>query len=881
MGNLDTALRRDDLAQYVGQVVSVTFDPTLLVLSYLISLVGAASTLELIHRRTSRRGYYNKFDSLKLTRVPSLLLFGASITMGGVAIWSMHYIGNRATTLLNGEPELQIAYSVGVTVASFFVPIIVLLAAFFVVTGTTTSSNQISWWRVSASGTLSGGAICGMHYLGNASISNYRCDYLSAFVAGSVVIAAVASTVALSLFFVFRSSWTNSWWKRVGCAFVLAGAVSGMHWCAVMGTRYTLKHVNSNSDISSRNTTVIVTACLSFTACLMMAGLAIYSARVRKGYANRAQRITLAAAVFDERGRILVTPDGFLPSEVVTSTFLQKAQNETFSTAHPLFHWLFQASRSWPSISALIDKMNHHLASLPHHERNVRTGIELVDKEGHIIENYDTIFSELFCVAASALAVQMNEDLVDVGILWDEIVATGGHPTAGSISEESTTMGSGDSTPTIKKGLDDLAEKGSSPKHRNGQGHLMFLVRKVESGHVDHLAAAGYCFAEPRHVSHIIRSKMQIRSSRLEEKFRSMERYARGTMLDPGVHIGLFAVRTQVHQMGFDVLVRKQARNLLPSIELPLDRLEPAHTEFLRRMDGMTLGSLHRRLERANELASRDATFAGFLLDAIRNLRASVQDPVFDNARLVAQVTQVPCNPPVNEARPLTCSLIAFTLMIPIHVRVDAPAHEFIPLPFFKTQQLVYKNSPHNAAFGRSVHHAVKLVSSSRERIALTPRNRSVSSLPLYNGNGGDSELASEGKPPSLVSDSLKPVRKQPPPKSFGGIMISQEVTVDVEEARNSVHDMPDMPPPSRTRDASPSGVSRQMSQRTTLQSVSGGGGNPALGPRYDQAIELKEVSTVLGMGLSKVEVRKEGDDVVTTFVDDLFSTCIDTPRRM
>lgn len=55
-----------------------------------------------------------------------------------------------------------------------------------------------------------------------------------------------------------------------------------------------------------------------------MAGLAVYSARVRKGYANRAQRITLAAAVFDEHGRVLVTPDGFMPSEVVTSTFLQK-----------------------------------------------------------------------------------------------------------------------------------------------------------------------------------------------------------------------------------------------------------------------------------------------------------------------------------------------------------------------------------------------------------------------------------------------------------------------------------------------------------------------------------------------------------------------------
>ncbi len=57
---METAFKRQDLAQYVGQVVSVTFDPTLLVLSYVISLVGAASTLELIHRRTSRRGYYNK-----------------------------------------------------------------------------------------------------------------------------------------------------------------------------------------------------------------------------------------------------------------------------------------------------------------------------------------------------------------------------------------------------------------------------------------------------------------------------------------------------------------------------------------------------------------------------------------------------------------------------------------------------------------------------------------------------------------------------------------------------------------------------------------------------------------------------------------------------
>jgi hypothetical protein len=575
--------------------------------------------------------------------------------------------------------------------------------------------------------------------------------------------------------------------------------------------------------------------------------------------------------------------------------------------------------------------MNHHLACLPHHGRNVRTGIELVDKEGNIIDNYDTIFCELFCVAASALAYQMNEDLVNVGVLWDEIISTGGSPTSGSISDASILTRSQGSVPSIKQDLHDMAEKGATPNKRNGQGHLMFLVRRVESSNVGHLAASGYCFAEPHQVAHIIRSKMQIRSARLEEKLRGMERHARGTMLAPGVHVGLFAVRTQVQQMGFDVLVRKQARNLLPSMELPLDRLEPAHIDFLRRLDGMSLGALHRQLERANELPPKDANFAELLLDAIRNLRTSVQDPAFDNAKLVCKVTQVPCTPLNNDARPATCSLIAFTIMIPIHVRVDAPGYEFLPLHFFKTQQLVYKNSPHSAAFARSVHRkispildsvtydttmvppsrirdfistpglylfsrsaqssrahspsqlrprradAAKLVSPSREHMALTPCNESVASLPL------ESELTSDHKLPSEVSETVHPVRRQQQPAklSFGGIMISHEVTVDVEEATETAHDAPDLPPPTHHRDSSNGGspgLPRQKSQRT-LRSA----GNEASQnvPRYDQAIELKEVSAVLGRGQSKVEAKKEGDDTVPTFVDDLFSSCIDTPRRM
>lgn len=575
--------------------------------------------------------------------------------------------------------------------------------------------------------------------------------------------------------------------------------------------------------------------------------------------------------------------------------------------------------------------MSQHLARLPHTGRNVRTGIELVDNEGHIVEHYDIIFRELFCMAASALARQMSIDLVDVGILWDEIVSTGGSQIPSSISETSTSASS--------KGfndLDDAAEKGNAPGKRNGHGHLMFLVRKADSSHVDHLAASGYCFAEPRHVTHIIRSKMHIRTHSFEDKLRGMYRYAQGNMLGPGVHLGLFAVRTQVHQMGFDILVRKEARNLLPSIELPLDRLEPANIEFLQRLEGMTLGALHRRLERAGELPPKDAQFAGHLLEAIRNLRTAVQDTTIDNAKLASKVTQVPCTPLPEATRSATCSFIAFTLMIPIHMRLDAPAYDFIPLPFFKTQQLVCKNSPHTAAFGRSVHrkfspiidssststtmfstgrvrkfisvpgyllfsrtarsHAdplgrpysrrgdgPKFVSANRDPITLKPGGESVSSLLDPVGSGRDSDLISDRKAPSEISElAVKTGRRQQPGKdTYGGIMVSQEVTVDVEKATETTNKPPEVLSATHQRDSSVGAIklARQKSQRGLSNAAYvDDGRNP---PAYGQDIELGEVKTALGMGLTRVEVKRGADDTITTFVDDLFAICIDTPRRL
>ena len=153
---------------------------------------------------------------------------------------------------------MQISYSAGFTVLSLLVPIVVLLAAFVAIG----STDRISWWRISIGGTFCGGAVCGMHYLGNASIHNYHCVYRIAFVAGSAGIAMAASTIALSMFFVFRATWADSWWKRSLSAMVLAGAACGMHWCAALGTRYKFVSAKEKGSGPSREATVAVVICM-------------------------------------------------------------------------------------------------------------------------------------------------------------------------------------------------------------------------------------------------------------------------------------------------------------------------------------------------------------------------------------------------------------------------------------------------------------------------------------------------------------------------------------------------------------------------------------------------------------------------------------------
>ncbi|KAI0483991.1 FAD dependent oxidoreductase-domain-containing protein [Xylariaceae sp. FL0804] len=670
----------DLLHQHEGQIIPGSFFAGYIVLSFFVSFIGAASTLELLNHRTSRNGLGNH-----------ALLLGAALTMGDISIWSMHFVGNRAVILANGQAEFQIDYSGGFTTLSFFLPSIVLLCAF----EATGAKSTISTWRICAGGTLAGAAICGMHYVGNASISNYTCEYSPVYVVGAALISVFASITALAIFFVFQASWQQSWWKRLLSAAVLACAVSGMHWCASVGTQYRLLKLNKKDPVS-RNQIVIVVACLSIGAALVIAGGAIRATRRAWMYASKAQQVVLAAAVFDSAGRILVSPDGLLPSEKITDTYIERTPNDIFSVANPFFHWMFQASRNWGSVSRLMTDTTHHLARL---QRSDRDGeIRLIGEDGQIDPNYDVILRQLFCVAAANLADRLKEQLRHVGILWDEILPTGRNTWKGSRAR-----------PSDDSRLTEEGQSWETTRSEEGRGSLMFLVRRLEhTRDVEKLEAAGFRFAEIHQVCGIIGSSMQIKTANLKGKLAHMASYAEQKMtLEPVVHVGFFGVKPSVGGSGFNVLVRRGAKNLLPAVHMPIDRLDQGHLELLRQYDGVRVADLGRSLNSPSKRTPEETLFVSQLSEALKNLREWINEPIFDDAVLTSKVVQAPCRGQAGSDRAQSCDLIAFRLIIPVHASVQSPRCEFTPLSFFKVQQLAQKNEAHHAAFCRSIPQAL------------------------------------------------------------------------------------------------------------------------------------------------------------------------------
>jgi NO-binding membrane sensor protein with MHYT domain len=191
-------------------------------------------------------------------------MFACSVSMGLVGIWCMHFVGNRAIIMGNGDDHMQLVYSSGFTALSVFLPVIFLFIGFSI--ADMESQKHRGRLRLGVflgiTGVAAGLSIVGMHYIGNFGILNYKLSYSPKYVGSAVIVAVVDATGALAFFFSMKELWINKWWSRLTAAIFLAVAVSGMHWVASVGVTYRLKDVPVTKSGTSRNVNLIIAVAL-------------------------------------------------------------------------------------------------------------------------------------------------------------------------------------------------------------------------------------------------------------------------------------------------------------------------------------------------------------------------------------------------------------------------------------------------------------------------------------------------------------------------------------------------------------------------------------------------------------------------------------------
>lgn len=192
-----------------------TYDAILVGLSYVISVFGAYTGLVLVAQ----------FRRAGDTSTHLLWLGAAAVALGGGAIWSMHFIA-----MLAYKMDMAMSYDVWLTLASLVVAIGVTGLGLFLAN----RDGEIRTGNLLIAGALMGLGVAGMHYTGmEAMRMEAEMVYDRTMVALSVGIAIAASTAALWLALTLRAGW-----QQFIAALVMGAAVCGMHYTAMLGTRF-------------------------------------------------------------------------------------------------------------------------------------------------------------------------------------------------------------------------------------------------------------------------------------------------------------------------------------------------------------------------------------------------------------------------------------------------------------------------------------------------------------------------------------------------------------------------------------------------------------------------------------------------------------------
>jgi diguanylate cyclase len=193
------------------------YETPLVLVSILVAIVASYSALSLAGRVTEAAG-----------RARFAWTLGGAIAMGS-GIWAMHFVGMLAFRL-----PIPIAFDIPITLASLVLAIGASGLALWQV-----SRANLGPVRLGTSAVIMGAGINAMHYTGMAAMRMQPgIVYDPLLFALSVLIAIVASALALWIAFRLRRSTPDVVLPRVGAAVVMGFAIVGMHYTGMAAANF-------------------------------------------------------------------------------------------------------------------------------------------------------------------------------------------------------------------------------------------------------------------------------------------------------------------------------------------------------------------------------------------------------------------------------------------------------------------------------------------------------------------------------------------------------------------------------------------------------------------------------------------------------------------
>lgn len=612
----------------------------------------------------------------------------------------MHFIGNRAIILGDGTATIQLVYSPGYSTLSVFLPIIGLSFA-FAAAEFPSRSPFLHWSALTCTGVFAGLSVVGMHYIGNFGISNYKLQYVSRYLAASVVIAIGDCLAVLMLFYTWRDKWISDWWKRLLCAVALAGGVSAMHFTASTNCIYELKHYNSHEAIRSRDVQVIIAGILCGTAGVIVMCVLMFTRHRDRVLKRSSQKVMLACAMFDPDGRVLVTTEGVLPAREITDKYNHRTFDEDFDTAHQVFQWIFRVSHNWSGVSDLIPRMKSHLgARSDDSEDSSRPGSSKSSSQydPEAITDYSIFFRERFCTAAASLAASMHISIENIGVLYDKIIETGTLKTEDRVGKRNNPHQSRDDL--------ELALRQSI----FGKGQLLFLTRQLDADQTDKLLNTGFRFASVQHVGRNFAEAMQIPLAAIEAHMDNLRQYVENTssVAKAGTWLSVFAIVPKANSKGFDVVVKRTEQDQLPDVQLLPGDVQPYQARFLQRLDGVcptiAMDFLEDHDRKDLRRTPQEQHFAKVVLHAMDALSKQVPSAWFQHARFVGTPVYANYSQPTGADTPIT-TIYSLVVCADAHTSTEACNNiARVPLSFFTARQQCTAGSPNHLVLTRDIH---------------------------------------------------------------------------------------------------------------------------------------------------------------------------------